>query len=233
MTRSEQIQDLAEALALAQGEIAGARKDSKNPHFNSKYADLASIWDACREPLSKHGLSVVQSPRLVGEADHSWVEVETVLFHKTGQFISDVLAIPIARADAQGVGSALTYGRRYALAAMVGIAPEDDDDGNAAVGRTAGERPKSAQPKQTRPELGRETVKVLGITQRAIGDNRTKYLIQGDDRQSYTTFKKEVADEAKRAQEAGQSVVIAYKTTDWGRDIVTLVESQAAEQVPL
>jgi hypothetical protein len=133
MTRSDELNELATALAAAQGELTGAKKDAANPYFKSKYADLASIWDACREPLSHHGLSVAQFPRLVDSADGGWmVEIETMLLHSSGQWMSDFLRVPVVKGDPQGVGSAITYGRRYALAAVVGVAPEDDD-GEAAV----------------------------------------------------------------------------------------------------
>ena len=132
MTTSETINELATALSKAQAEMAGAKKDSTNPHFRSSYADLASVREACWGPLTKHGLSVVQSPRLVAAGDGLWVlELETRLLHTSGQWIADTAATPLSKADAQGVGSATTYLRRYALAAFAGIAPEDDD-GNAA-----------------------------------------------------------------------------------------------------
>lgn len=129
--RSETIAALAAALAKAQAVMNGAKKDSQNPHFKSKYADLESVWEAAREPLSSHGLSVVQIP---GQVSGSTLKVETMLLHESGEYISGVLEIPITKQDAQGIGSAITYARRYALAAFVGIAPEDDD-GEGAVGR--------------------------------------------------------------------------------------------------
>lgn len=134
MRTSEQIQELAAALAKAQAQIEGAKKDSLNPHFRAKYADLASVWDACRDPLASNGLSVLQSPRLVANGEVWTVEIETILMHASGQWMADVLAVPVAKLDAQGVGSSVTYGRRYALSAFVGVAPEEDD-GEAAVGR--------------------------------------------------------------------------------------------------
>jgi ERF superfamily len=126
-SRSESIAKLAEALSAAQGEIEGAAKDSENPYFKSRYADLLSVWNACRNQLSKHGLAVVQMP----QATEFGIQVETILAHSSGEWISSILALPSKNYDAQGLGSAITYARRYALAAMVGIAPEDDD-GNAA-----------------------------------------------------------------------------------------------------
>jgi len=150
---------LAAALAAAQGEIQGAKKDSKNPFFNSHYADLASIWDACRSALAKNGLAVVQIP---GTRADGFVTVKTILCHKSGEAISGELAmkpIYINKAgeevpcnDPQGIGSCITYARRYALAAFVGVAPEDDD-GNSASGRQAPPMqippPKSPPPKLT------------------------------------------------------------------------------------
>lgn len=128
--RSAQWGDLMTALAKAQGEIEGAKKDSQNPHFKSSYADLASVWTAIREPLSKNGLAVTQWPRVVNGA----VEVETIIAHGE-QFVSDVLWMPCSKMDAHGIGSATTYARRYALMAVAGVAPEDDD-GAGAVDRS-------------------------------------------------------------------------------------------------
>lgn len=230
MTRSENIAEFAAAFCHVQAEVEGAKKDSENPHFRSKYADLASIWDACRGPLTKHGFSVIQSPRLVGGGENSWIaEVETTILHKSGEFMSDVIAIPVSRPDAQGVGSAVTYARRYALSALVGVAPEDDD-GEAAVGSRAETTERKPLP-PTRKELARTYFKVLGIVQRPVGKDKdkTKFVITGDDRYAYSTFKKEVAEEAKRAQEAGVGVDVAYNTTEYGRDIVTLVEAGTQE----
>lgn len=129
-SRSPDIAALAAALAKAQGEMEGAAKGSLNPHFKNKYADLASIWDACRGPLSKNGLSILQPV----SADGARVTVSTILAHSSGQWISESLTMTAQQNTPQGVGSAITYGRRYGLAAMVGIAPEDDD-GNAASAR--------------------------------------------------------------------------------------------------
>lgn len=124
---SADIGTLAGALAKAQGEMEGAAKGNVNPHFKSKYADLASVWDACRGPLSKNGLAVLQPVSAEGPK----VTVTTILAHSSGQWVRESLTMTAQKNDPQGVGSAITYGRRYGLASMVGIAPEDDD-GNAA-----------------------------------------------------------------------------------------------------
>jgi len=136
MQRSEQIEALTAALSKAQAEIEGAVKGKENTHFHSKYADLGAVWDAIREPLTKHGLSVVQFPR----ACEMGVEVETTLFHTSGQFLSDTLQMPVARRDSHGFGSAITYARRFSLMACVGLAPIDDD-GNEASGKKDGVEP--------------------------------------------------------------------------------------------
>jgi hypothetical protein len=154
MKMSEQINELAEALAKAQGAVDNAAKASNNPHFKSKYADLAAVREAIREPLSSNGLSYVQFLR----GENGAIEIETMLMHKSGQYLADTLRIPLSKNDAQGIGSAASYGRRYALMAVVGIASsEDDDDGNAAV-RGNGNRhsppPPAAPPEPTASEKG-------------------------------------------------------------------------------
>lgn len=127
---SESIAKIATSLSKAQGSMRAAIKDTVNPHFRSRYADLAGVWDACREALSLNGLAVVQTP---GEISERSITLTTLLCHESGEWMRSAFTIPVSKADAQGVGSAVTYARRYALAAMVGIV-QDDDDGNAATG---------------------------------------------------------------------------------------------------
>lgn len=129
MEMSLEIADLASALAKAQSSIEGAAKDKMNPHFRAKYADLGAVWAACREALTTNGLSVVQAP---GLCEDGHVSMVTVLLHSSGQWMRETMSIPLGKVDAQGYGSAISYARRYCLAAMVGVAPEDDD-GNAAA----------------------------------------------------------------------------------------------------
>jgi ERF superfamily len=127
---SEQIDKLGVALSKAQSMIEGARKDSDNPFFKSKYADLASVWDACRKPLTDNGLSIIQTTGLENDKPI----LHTMLLHSSGQFISGTYPITSARPDAQSIVAALTYARRAALAAICGVAAIDDDDGNHAAG---------------------------------------------------------------------------------------------------
>ena len=130
MQTSEKLAAFAEAFVGAQADMKGATKDAKNPHFRSDYATLASVIEAGRDALAKHGFCVLQG---LSSADAALV-VTTRLLHKSGEWIEDSLAVPLAKHDAQGMGSAATYGRRYALAAMLGIA-QVDDDGNDATAK--------------------------------------------------------------------------------------------------
>jgi hypothetical protein len=137
--QSETIGALAAALSKAQADITGALKDSSNPFFKSKYADLASCWDACRKQLAANGLSVIQTTRM---ADQGLVLV-TTLAHSSGEWIAGEMPVLIAvqgksgefkEVTPQAQGSGITYARRYALAAIVGLA-QVDDDAEAAQGR--------------------------------------------------------------------------------------------------
>jgi len=143
MLRSETIKDLAAALAIAQGAIQNAAKDSANPFFNSSYADLASVRDAIREPFAANGLSVMQLPAAEGQK----VTITTMLAHKSGEWVSSDLTMTAKDASPQAIGSAITYARRYALSAIAGVAPEDDD-GEGAEGRTTATAKKTSAPKQ-------------------------------------------------------------------------------------
>ncbi len=140
MTTSEQINEIASALAKAQGQMDGAAKGSANPFFKSKYADLASVWEACRTPLATNGIAVIQSPTVA----ELRVSLDTLLVHTSGQWIRNAISCAIKEDTPQVIGSATTYLRRYALQSLVGVAAEDDD-GEAAHGRaTNGQAAKQA-----------------------------------------------------------------------------------------
>src|SRR5882762_6113122 len=123
MQTSDTINELAGALAKAQGEITGALKDSSNPFFKSKYADLASCWEACRAPLSKNGLAVIQTTTF----RDGQLYLITTLAHASGQWIRGELLVKVKDDGPQAQGSGLTYARRYSFAAIVGLAQIDDD----------------------------------------------------------------------------------------------------------
>lgn len=123
--------ELFAALAKAQAEVENATKGSTNPHFKSKYADLAEVLNTVRPTFAKHGLSLLQSTAFEG----SLVSVTTVIAHEGGGHVSSVASCVPAKSDAQGIGAATTYLRRYGLAAMTGVAQEDDDGTGASHNR--------------------------------------------------------------------------------------------------
>lgn len=126
---------LASALSALQGELENVAKEKNNPHFKSKYADLASVWDTIRGPLAKNGLAIVQLPC---EAPLGQVGLRTIILHTSGETLEDRFFMPLRKADdPQAAGSAITYARRYSLMGAVGIAPEDDD-GNGAAAKVPG-----------------------------------------------------------------------------------------------
>lgn len=142
-----EIDKIAAALVKAQADVRGAAKDSTNPHLKNKYADLASVMDACRPALNAAGIAVLQTTVPV---EAQAVCVRTTLLHESGQWVASTLQLPAAKADPQGYGSALTYARRYGLMAIVGVCPEDDD-GEAATA-AAKPRPVESKPRPAKPE---------------------------------------------------------------------------------
>ena len=180
MQTSEQINELAAALANAQGELANVAKDKSG--YGYKYADLAAVLDQARPVLSKHGLAIVQS---ASNADEQ-VSVTTTLMHQSGQWMRDTITMPVqvgkGMSHAQAVGSVITYARRYSLAAFVGIAQEDND---AAV-----QQPEAPQQRQQppKPPYTKEMADAHINELRASGMNpdglipkiKTKYTVSKD-----------------------------------------------------
>lgn len=142
MQRSESIKELATALAKAQTHIISASKDATNPHFGRTYATLSSVWEACHGPLNEQGIAIIQTVT----SGEGGITVETMLAHCSGEWITETLGVPVLKKDAQGYGSAITYGRRYSLSAIAGVAPADDDDGNGSVGGTAKDKADRTSP---------------------------------------------------------------------------------------
>ena len=136
MKTSDSLANLAPALVKASAELRAITKDSTNPHFRSTYASLDTIIDTVRPVLAKHGLTVVQganSPHTDEAGRVTAFTVETMLLHASGEYLSNAVIMPMGKADPQGAGAAVTYGRRYALSALLSLATEEDDDGNAAM----------------------------------------------------------------------------------------------------
>jgi hypothetical protein len=131
MEMSENINELAAALAAAQSQMGSAAQTAQNPFFKSKYADLGEVVRAVKQPFSDNGLSYTQFPIREGES----AGVVTMLMHTSGQWMRQSYTLPLAKFDAQSVGSCLSYARRYALQSVAGIpsGSDSDDDGNLAV----------------------------------------------------------------------------------------------------
>lgn len=129
MKTSESIKQIAEALVSAQKEIKFAIKDSTNPHFKSKYANINSTIDAIKPALNNNGIAFIQS---LTPSDDSKLHLTTRLIHSSGEWIEDTAVCPLQKQDAQAVGSAISYIRRYSLSAFLGLYSDTDDDGQAA-----------------------------------------------------------------------------------------------------
>jgi len=150
MKTSDQIDQIAKAMSIAQGEMKPASKSSENPFFRSKYSNLAQVWDSIRDPLSKNGLCVFQDVLSIATG----ISISTRVCHASGQWIEfGPMEIPVSKKDAQSVGSATSYGKRYAICAALGVVSDEegDDDGEAAMGRQEsipknGNKPKKEEP---------------------------------------------------------------------------------------
>ena len=147
---SPSIGKLIEALAKASIAFDPIKKESVNPFFKSKYADLAAVIDATRKHLGINGIAVIQPPAY--KRDPGAVEIITLMAHSSGEWIKCILEMIIAKQDAQGIGSAITYGRRYSYSALLNVASEEDDDGNAAVAKPRGKVEESPEDFDQRTE---------------------------------------------------------------------------------
>lgn len=123
--------ELYSALVKAQSQIESAVKDKTNPHYKSKYADLSAIWDACKKALTDNKLAILQFPLEPDEQGR--LRLKTVVCHASGEKVEEVFALPVQKQDAHGYGSAITYARRFCLAAVLGVVADEDDDGNAST----------------------------------------------------------------------------------------------------
>jgi hypothetical protein len=126
MWQSSSIKELVTAIVKAQLAMKPAKRESSNPFFKSKYADLPECWEATH-PFRENGIAIVQCPM---PSDEKTIAIDTVMAHTSGEWMRSRLLMPIAKIDPQGAGSAITYGRRYALGCMTGLVTDEDNDGN-------------------------------------------------------------------------------------------------------
>lgn len=139
------------ALSKAQGQFTTIKKNQDNPFFKSSYLTLAGLIDSIRKPFSENGLCLIQSPSVIKEDNSIFVTVKTTIAHASGETLENELTFPITNgqriSDAQAIGSAITYARRYALQSIVGISADEDDDGNSACNRVE-QKPQPPKQKQ-------------------------------------------------------------------------------------
>lgn len=149
MKQSESITNLAAALVKASAAIKPIPKDRTNPHFKNRYATLDAIVEATRPVLAAHGLAVIQGSAVPETHEGTLVgfNVETMLVHSSGEWLSNAVLMPVEKASAQGAGSALTYGRRYGLSALLNLTADEDDDGETATNHA----PRQASTPAARP----------------------------------------------------------------------------------
>jgi hypothetical protein len=247
---SEQIDQIAVALVAVQKAMKPAIKDATNPHFKSKYADLAAVWEACREPLSAHGIFAGQNVT----GDDRTTAVTTRLIHSSGQWIEfGPLVIPLNKQDAQAVGSATSYARRYSLGAALGIVAEDDD-GNAATASAPrqesrlangnGNAPKPVQaPRETVNKQAGEITDAGVLTIRDVsakdgatnGRKWTKFTIHFSDGSKATTLDRKMGELAQKAKASGATVRPLTKQGTYGTDLEALdvVAALASAMAPV
>lgn len=187
------------ALAAAQMQMGKAVKDTKNEHFRSKYADLASVMDACMGALNANGIAVYQPT--VDEDGQRYVK--TILAHVTGETLECRVPLIVQKNDMQGYGSAVTYARRYGLMGMAGIAPEDDD-GNAAA--------KAAPKTDDRPVVE---------PKREPNINADQFIAMND------LIDQTGTDAAKLAQWLGAKTLEELTVTQWDRAMAQLRKKAA------
>jgi hypothetical protein len=175
--RSETTRELDKALFEVQKAALVAIKDRRNDHLKNSYATLGAVWDACREPLQANGVLVVQTP----EYHERGIAVRTRLTHvPTGEWLECSLVMPTEKVTPQALGSAITYARRYALGAMMNILSEDDD-GEAAMGRTQGSGRHDPPTRQAAPPAKAPASvdrKSIDAALQAIRDCKTRVAVE-------------------------------------------------------
>mgnify|MGYP000362637487 CR=1 FL=1 len=189
--------ELASALARAQGEFSTIRKDQRadvqtksGANYAYTYADLAAVLEAVRPALSKNELALTQLPAVRSSENGSFVAVETILPHSSGHSMETLLEVPLADASPQGIGSALTYVRRYSVLSILGVAAaDDDDDGKAAQPADRGRKRKPAASKSS--GLSENQIKLLWAK---AGAKAREFVEEGD-----TEAEKQLREEIVRA----------------------------------
>lgn len=213
MNASPTITAIAPALVAAVGELAPVGKDSTNPAFRNKYASLDAMMEQVRPTLARHGLAVLQSVthpetdagRVVG------IAVETRVLHTSGEWIAGLVTLPVEKSTAQGTGSAISYGRRYGLSALLGLTAEDDDGAAASTPKPATQRAPKAAPAPAPDAAGQRLYETVPATPR-------RKTFTGDIAEALRTpypFQKGKANHGKPLGEC--SMELLTSTAEWCR----------------
>lgn len=212
---SESIATLAPAIVAAQAEICAAAKDAVNPHFGNRYADLASVIEAVKAATQRHSIAILQPVT----TDGGVACITTLLLHSSGEYIASTLRIPVTKNDAQGVGSAISYGRRYGLQAMLRVPAADDDGNEASTGAPARAAPEPVASSPPRTEFTADTA---GPGDVVLGFGKYKGYRLGDVPADYldwlqTETRKSLDDPAKQRFRSKNESLIADIDAALGR----------------
>ena len=198
------------ALAKAQGEFETATKNQKNPFFNSKYLTLGGVIEVIRKPFAKNGLSFLQFPTVKKEDNSTTVIIKTVIAHESGETIENELSLPVTTggriSDAQAIGSAITYARRYALQSLVGISADEDDDGNSACGKTVEPKQQTKPQQQAKKQENKHCCRCGQVIENRPLGNTTYYDYSLKNLGDY--YCKDCGQARKKEIETGQSEMI-------------------------
>lgn len=211
----EPISQLAKALVAAQVDIGNPKCDRSNSHFQSRYATLASVTDAIRKPLAKHGLAVVQHC----SCRDGLAVVQTHLIHSSGERLSSEVS-HAADANIQRVGGVFTYLRRYALCAMLSIVGDEDDDAESV------EAPKRKESKPKQKSAGAEILFIKGVDEHSTKDGKPYWkvaMFDGRENIVASTFSASVANKANELLNASARVGLERKAKD-GREWLSIIE---------
>lgn len=225
MKTSETVKEIFSALVKAQAEFPTVKKDATNPHFKSRYAELSSFVEAAKPILRKYGLGVTQ---LLDSENSNTVTIYTMLIHESGEWIQSKYVTEPTKKDPQGYGSAITYGRRYSYASILGMVSDEDDDGNDASGLNHNQKPKPEQKKPESPK--KDFTEILKktwaqfqsdptvTTLNAIMESLKLYGVPNETIQKYEVKAKDYMSsipEPVRQETEGEEVVSYIKANGW------------------
>jgi hypothetical protein len=226
MNSSAEIKQVAAALVKTQHSLGAAVKDSDNPFFKKKYADLSSVWEACHQALQDNGLAVIQ---LSVPADPGFAALETIFLHTSGEWIAGIAVAPLAKNDPQAYGSAITYLRRYGMKAGIGVMDTDDDaEGamNRSTDRTNASTTKSSPAgKVSTGPIETIPTAIEKVTQAKKLDGTIEYTIHAGEK--YYTHNQALALKAKEMMAAGTICTLSYTTNSEGRTLLAITPPSA------